>query len=722
MPTDSSDNADDRVDEQCDAFERAWRAGQRPNIADFLSSADRVVRSKLFRELLLVELEYRHTSGEQPQQIEYLEQFPEFASQIEAIDLQYRHAAFAPPTTSRKEGALPGEGLSPGNYVAHFRLIELLGEGAMGSAWKAWDSRLRRCVMLKIPRSHSMAANDLRRFLREGQSGAQLDHQQLVSVLDVGRDGDIFYLVAKFVEGSNLRDFALKTPLTFPEIASLCAEIAEVLQYVHAKGLVHRDIKPANIIIDPNRRPHIIDFGLAKSLDDDHDLTMHGELIGTPAYMSPEQAGGNTAQISSKSDIYSLGVILFELMTGDSLFEGDRESVIRQILSREPARPRSIKRAIPRDLETICLKAIEKSPVRRYQTASELAADLRSFASAMPINARRASVLQQCGRLVRSRPTISAILAIGMVVLATSSFAISSLRKQNRRLEGLRPVYITTNPSGARVVLVPIDSKSNEPSGNTDEIIRPSGTTPLTVDAKAGRYLVEAEIDGAEGPMFAEIYRTVGEINNQSDSLVRANVKAGLDPETCRFSTIRLTPLADVTRQMAKVTFDEQSRSLNPLLPKELYVDVHQTLPNDDDSPEEMKGLLSVTSAGEPCMTYQCAAEWAERHDKRIASAAEYDAIAKAIELGKYSQPIAELSDDRPEYTTTVKVDPSVEGNAVTNHMHEMHVLKGFDDPTKFPELVRWTDGSLIAPHDVKSAKLGVRGVHSGTPRFLTPQ
>ncbi len=722
MSTDAYDNADDQVDEQCDAFERAWRAGQRPKIAGFLSAANRAVRSKLFRELLLVELEYRRMSGELPQQREYLQEFPEFASQIEAVDLQYRHAAFA-PQTSRQEGAVPAERLNPGNYVAHFRLIELLGEGAMGSAWKAWDSRLRRCVMLKLPRSHSMAENDLRRFLREGQSGAQLHHEQLVSVHDVGRDGDIFYLVAGYVEGDNLREFASRTQLTFTEIATLCAEIAEALQYVHAKGIVHRDLKPANIIIDPSGRPHIIDFGLAKLLDDDDDLTMHGELIGTPAYMSPEQAGGNTAQISSTSDIYSLGVILFELMTGDSLFEGDRESVIRQILSREPARPRSIKRAIPKDLETICLKAIEKRPALRYQTASEFSADLRSFASSMPILARRASALEKCGRLMRSRPTITAILAIAMVVLATSSFAISSLRRQNQRLKGFRPVYVTTIPDGARVVLVPVDPNNNEPSGDPAEIIRPSGTTPLTLDAKAGRYLIEAEIAGSDEPMFTEVYRTVGDVSKQSEASARANIKRELDAETCRLATITLKPLADVTRQMAKINIDEQSRKLNPLLPKELYVDVHQTLPNDGDSPnEELKTLLSETSSGEPCLTYKSADDWVERNHKRIASAVEYDAIAKAIELGQCSRPIEELSDDRPEYTTTVKADQATGGNAAKNHLREMHVLKGYSNSTSFPEMIRWVDGSLLAPHDCKSAVVGVRGVHSGTPRFLTPQ
>ncbi len=717
MPIDGCDSVEDRIDERCDAFEQAWRDGQRPKISDFLLSVDRVIRSQLFRELLLVELEYRCLNGELPKQKDYLLEFPEFASQIEAIDLQYRNAAFV---KSSQEGKTTADALHPGEFIAHFELVELLGSGAMGSAWKAWDSRLRRNVTLKLPRNRSMAENDLRRFLREGQSGAQLQHAQLASVHDVGRDGDIYYLVANYVEGQNLREFVLRRRPTFLETATLSAEIAEALHHVHAKGMIHRDLKPANIIVDSSGSPHIIDFGLAKFLDDDYDLTMHGELVGTPAYMSPEQANGNAAQVSYKSDIYSLGVILFELLTGDCPFEGDRESVIRQILVREPARPRTIKRTIPWDLETICLKAIEKDPACRYSTTNDLATDLRHFAEGKPILVRRTNLLEKCARLTRKRPTITAILAIGMIILATSSFAISSLHTQNRLLEGYRPVYVTTQPSGAHVVLVPIDPETNEPSENTADIIRPSGETPLSTEAKAGRYFVEAQLSSSDGPMFAEVYRTVGKSSRQSEPLKRANIKAGLDPETCRLSSIALTPIADASSQMVKIRIDTESRRANPLLPKELYVDAQQTLPNDGDSPNpRLATLLSKTAQGEPCITYQGAVDWAEQNHKRIASSSEYDAIVKAIERGDISRPIDDIFDDHPEYTTTIKVDPTMAGNAVVNHLYEMHVLKGYGDATALPEMVKWADGSVLAPHDYKSAKIGIRGVRCGTPRFL---
>jgi hypothetical protein len=439
--------------------------------------------------------------------------------------------------------------------------------------------------------------------------------------------------------------------------------------------------------------------------------------------MSPEQANGDAAQVSDKSDIYSLGIILFELLTGACPFDGHRDAVIRQILVREPARPRSLRRAIPRDLETICLKAIEKNPARRYSAANELAADLRSFASGKPKCARRARFPEKCVRSISKRPAAVAILAVSIVVMAASGMAVTSLRKQNRRLEGYRPVYVTSIPSGARVALVPIDPSTNELSVAPEKIIRPPGYTPLMTEAKSGCYFVEAVLPNSEGPMFAEVYRTVADISRLSESSAMANIETGLDPSTCRCPSIVLKPLAEATSQMVKIRIDDQSRRLNPLLPQVLYVDVHQTSPTDGDTPNQNIGhLLNRTSQGEPCITYQAAIQWAELNQKRLASSAEYDAIVKAIEIGAVSQTIDDLFDDRPEYTTTIKVDPSITGNAVANHLHDMHVLKGYRDSTTLPEMVTWTDGSRLSPHDLKTAKISIRGVHSGTPRFVISQ
>ncbi len=198
-----SSSVDDRIDERCDAFESTWRSGGRPNIADFIGPNDEHHRNKLFCELLLVDLEYRRSFGEKPTQEQYLDEFPEYAAQIDATSFQYGTETFSKDASNGDANARVAA-KQTGSRIAHFELRERLGAGSMGEVWKAWDTRLQRFVKLKLPHSRSLAENDLRRFLREGQSTAQLNHPQLASVHEVGRDGYAFYIVANYIEGENL--------------------------------------------------------------------------------------------------------------------------------------------------------------------------------------------------------------------------------------------------------------------------------------------------------------------------------------------------------------------------------------------------------------------------------------------------------------------------------------------------------------------------------------
>jgi tetratricopeptide (TPR) repeat protein/tRNA A-37 threonylcarbamoyl transferase component Bud32 len=295
--------------------------------------------------------------------------------------------------------------------LAHFDLVELLGVGGFGSVWKARDRKLDRTVAIKIPHRGRLNHEDLEKFLREARAAAQLQHPNIVRVYEVGRDGDSAYIVSDFVRGIPLNDWLTGQQPTMRQAAEICATIADALQHAHERGVIHRDLKPANILIDGEGRPHLMDFGLARREVGEITVTLDGQVLGTPAYMSPEQACGEAHAADRRSDLYSLGVILFELITGELPFRGNPRMLMHQVIHDEPPSPRKFNSHIPKDLETITLKCLEKDPNRRYQAARELSGELRSFLAGAPIRARPISRAARAWRWVKRRPAAAALLA-----------------------------------------------------------------------------------------------------------------------------------------------------------------------------------------------------------------------------------------------------------------------------------------------------------------------
>jgi WD40 repeat protein/tRNA A-37 threonylcarbamoyl transferase component Bud32 len=341
----------------------------------------------------------------------------------------------------------------PGTQVRYFgdyELLEEIGQGGMGIIYKARQIKLDRIVALKmiLDRRH-----DRERFRLEAELAASLEHPNIVSIYEVGEFEGHPYFTMQFVEGKNLSELLAAGPLQAKAAAELTAQLAVAVHYAHQRGVLHRDLKPANVLLDAAGTPHVTDFGLAKQIECDDRLgsiTETGAILGTPSYMSPEQAGGQRDRLTVATDIYGLGAILYTLLTGRPPFSGSSSlDVLRKVMDQPPTAPRDGRPAVPRDLETICLKCLEKKPSARYDSAAALADDLRRFLRHEPIEARPVGALGRSWRWCRRNPTTAALLmSIAAVLVGTSIVTTTMARREHlawltaeagrRREEGLR--------------------------------------------------------------------------------------------------------------------------------------------------------------------------------------------------------------------------------------------------------------------------------------------
>jgi serine/threonine protein kinase len=359
---------------------------------------------------------------------EWLQKYPQFVSELSSFftDLEAAEAVVSP---TQPLGTIQTSQVV--SQLGNYELLEKIGQGGMGAVFKARQVNLNRLVALKLVLAGELASEaDVERFRREAESAAQLQHPGIVRIHEVGEQEGQHFFSMDLVEGTDLAAVIRERSLSPEEAVGYLLRTTEAVQYAHEQGVIHRDLKPANTLIDRANEPRITDFGLAKRIEEDSDLTESGAVLGTPSYMSPEQALGQQAE--KTSDIYALGAILYEMLTARPPFKADSPvEMILQVRDNEPVPPRQMNPRIPVDLETICLKCLEKDSQRRYQTVQSLHDDLLCYQRGEPILARPISRLGRATRWCRRKPAIAALAAIlACITIISPPIAIHQLSLQ----------------------------------------------------------------------------------------------------------------------------------------------------------------------------------------------------------------------------------------------------------------------------------------------------
>ncbi|HEX8203379.1 MAG TPA: serine/threonine-protein kinase, partial [Isosphaeraceae bacterium] len=373
-------------------------------------------------------------AGEEPDRLAWIAGHPKYSAELAAyfVEQDRLHHLTGP----LRAAALPPLGCES-RVLGGFVLLEELARGGMGVVYKARQVSLNRIVALKLILAGEFAGSaDVQRFRAEAEAVAELDHPHIVPIYEVGSHQGRHFFSMKLFEGGSLADCLDRFVADLRAAVRLVASVARAVDHAHRRGILHRDLKPSNILLDEDGEPHVVDFGLARRVGGDGDLTRSGEVLGTPAYMAPEQASGRRGEVTTATDIYGLGAVLYALLTGRAPFACDPAAdLLESVRTRPPAPPSSVNRRVDRDLQTICLKCLEKEPAHRYATAEELAEDLDRWLRGEPIAARPVGRTERAWRWARRNPTTAGLggavvlLAFAAIVgLAISNALISRER------------------------------------------------------------------------------------------------------------------------------------------------------------------------------------------------------------------------------------------------------------------------------------------------------
>ncbi|MBI5820658.1 MAG: serine/threonine protein kinase [Verrucomicrobia bacterium] len=369
-------------------------------------------------------------AGRKPDRASFLARHPELVTMLDCVEALHHLApppssAHAETIDSSADGQTPRQPKpEPFADFGRYDLLEEIGRGGMGVVYRARQKELDRVVALKIILAGQLASPEIvRRFLAESRAAARLQHPNIVRVFEAGEFQGRHFFAMEHVAGSNLAALARRGPLDPVDAARLVCTVARAVEHLHSQGIVHRDLKPSNILLDEKGRPFVTDFGLAKLLDAQSQMTQSGVIAGTPSYMPPEQAAGRVAEIGPRSDVYSLGAILYELLAGRPPFQAESPlDTLVQVIESEPTLLRDVNPRAPRELELICQRCLEKSPDARYASAAALADDLERFLKGDAIEAQPHGVWQQARRWARREPALaSRLIALALCAVVAQA-------------------------------------------------------------------------------------------------------------------------------------------------------------------------------------------------------------------------------------------------------------------------------------------------------------
>jgi WD40 repeat protein len=416
-----------------------WRRGQRPVVETYLTEyAQLHTDPEAAVDLIYGEFLLRVEFGDKPTVAEYKRRFPAYADWLDrqialfellhsgdgAVPATLKPESSSPPGPKSEEATILGPPTpplpTPLPLVPGYEILGEVNRGGMGIVYRARQIALNRIVALKMLRGGEDADPDRRsRFRAEAAAVARLQHPHIVQIYEIGEQAGGPYLALEYVDGGNLARKLAGTPQPSRPAAELLATLARAMHAAHRSGIVHRDLKPANVLLTAEDSPKITDFGLVKRLDVALDQTRTGLVLGTPSYMAPEQALGHNKEVGPAADVYALGAILYEMLTGRPPFQGeDMLRTLQQVVESDPVPPRLLQPRVPRDLETICLKCLRKDPLKRYADAAALADDLDRFLDGQPIRARPVAAWERAWRWTRRRPAEAALLVVSVLALA----------------------------------------------------------------------------------------------------------------------------------------------------------------------------------------------------------------------------------------------------------------------------------------------------------------